>query len=78
MGVQNAVTCIGLGFTGLTICSANIPDKVASAVDSQMDDGIRRLDRSARSRRLESDLGTTGGHEIVETGVGQYLVCKMF
>jgi len=30
MGVQNAVTVASPGFTGLTICSANIPDKVAS------------------------------------------------
>jgi hypothetical protein len=27
------------GFSGLIICSANIPDKIAIAVDTQMDDG---------------------------------------
>src|SRR2546422_10988650 len=29
------------GFTGLIICSANLPDKIAIAVDTQMDDGQR-------------------------------------
>src|SRR6266513_3882924 len=29
------------GFSGLIICSANLPDKIASAVDTQMDDGQR-------------------------------------
>src|SRR6266705_4724600 len=39
VGVQNAVTPgVGLGFTGLTMCSSNIPDKVAIAIDTQIDD----------------------------------------
>src|SRR3981189_1518394 len=29
------------GFSGLIICSANLPDKIAIAVDTQMDDGQR-------------------------------------
>ena len=28
------------GFVGLIMCSANLPDKVAIAVDTQMDDGL--------------------------------------
>src|SRR5438128_6447979 len=28
------------GFSGLIVCSANIPDKVAIAMDTQMDDGL--------------------------------------
>jgi prepilin-type N-terminal cleavage/methylation domain-containing protein len=32
-------TALG-GFAGLIVCSANIPDKVAIALDTQMDDGI--------------------------------------
>jgi hypothetical protein len=27
------------GFSGLIVCSANLPDKIAIAVDTQMDDG---------------------------------------
>src|SRR5204862_250045 len=30
----------GNGFVGLIICSANLPDKIAIAVDTQMDDGV--------------------------------------
>src|SRR6266850_1860023 len=80
MGVQNAVTAgVGLGFTGLTICSANIPDKVASAVDIQMDDGNSQTGQvRAQSGGSNPDLGTTAATNYVETGVNQYLVCKMF
>jgi hypothetical protein len=80
MGVQNAVTAgVGLGFTGLTICSANIPDKVASAVDTQMDDGNSATGQvRAQSGGSNPDLGTTAATNYVETGVGQYLVCKAF
>ena len=28
------------GFVGLIMCSANLPDKIAIAVDTQMDDGV--------------------------------------
>ena len=80
MGVQNAVTAgVGLGFTGLTICSANIPDKVASAVDIQMDDGNSQTGQvRAQLGGSNPDLGTTAATSYVETGVSQYLVCKMF
>jgi prepilin-type N-terminal cleavage/methylation domain-containing protein len=80
MGVQNAVTAgIGLGFTGLTICSANIPDKIASAVDTQMDDGNSQTGQiRAQLGGSNPDLGTTAATNYVETGVNQYLVCKMF
>src|SRR5688572_17929979 len=33
----------GNGFVGLIMCSANLPDKVAIAVDTQMDDGTANL-----------------------------------
>src|SRR5882762_1928146 len=35
----NAPLPAGNGFVGLIICSANLPDKIAIAVDTQMDDG---------------------------------------
>ena len=28
------------GFVSLIVCSANLPDKIAIAVDTQMDDGV--------------------------------------
>jgi prepilin-type N-terminal cleavage/methylation domain-containing protein len=80
IGVENAVVGTnGLGFTGLTICSSNIPDKIASAIDTQMDDG------SSATGQVRAQLG--GSNPVlaaspatgyVETGVGQYLVCKAF
>jgi hypothetical protein len=33
----------GAGFVGLIMCSANLPDKIAIAVDTQMDDGVSGL-----------------------------------
>src|SRR5437667_7374124 len=39
IGVEAGTGTTGLGFTGLIICFANLPEKVASAVDGQMDDG---------------------------------------
>ena len=38
-GASPPVPALG-GFAGLTVCSANIPDKVAIAIDTQMDDGL--------------------------------------
>lgn len=35
MGVQQG----GLGMTGLVLCTANLPPKVAAAIDTQLDDG---------------------------------------
>jgi prepilin-type N-terminal cleavage/methylation domain-containing protein len=81
VGVQNAVsTGIGLGFTGLTICSSNIPDKVAIAVDTQMDDSNSQTGqvRAQLQTTANPDLGTTAATNYVETGVSQYLVCKVF
>ena len=80
IGVQNAVVPgIGLGFTGLTICSSNIPDKVAIAVDTQMDDGNSQTGQvRAQLGGSNPDLTATPATGYVETGVSQYLVCKPF
>ena len=80
IGVQNtAAPGVGLGFTGLTICSANIPDKIASAVDIQLDDGNSQTGQiRAQLGGSNPDLGATAATNYVETGVNQYLVCKMF
>ena len=81
IGVQNAVVGgIGLGFTGLIMCSSNIPDKVAVAVDTQMDDSNSQTGqvRAQLQGSANPDLGTTQATAYVETGVSQYLVCKTF
>src|SRR3989441_5420185 len=38
IGVESGTAGSGLGFTSLIICFSNLPEKVASAVDTQMDD----------------------------------------
>ena len=81
VGVQNAANPgVGLGFTGLTICSANLPDKVASAIDTQMDDSNSATGqvRAQLQGVANPDLGSTPATAYVETGVNQYLVCKAY
>jgi hypothetical protein len=79
VGVQTGA----LGLPGLVLCSSNIPDKVASAVDAQLDD-----QNSQRGQMRAKDI-TSGGASIAtnttsadaaanfqETGTTQYVLCK--
>ena len=71
----------GLGFTSLIVCFANLPEKVASAVDGQMDDSnpatgqIRGQLQGTANPPTASDAGGAAT-AYVETGVNQYLLCK--
>jgi prepilin-type N-terminal cleavage/methylation domain-containing protein len=73
MGVQTT----GLGFTSNIVCSSNLPDKIAIAVDTQMDDGapaggqVRGMIQVAPSPAVGT--AATG---YAETGTNQYLLCK--
>jgi prepilin-type N-terminal cleavage/methylation domain-containing protein len=66
------------GFTSLIVCSANLPDKIAIAIDSQMDDG------QPGSGTLRAQLQTTSNPDIVgtaasayaETGTNTYVSCR--
>ena len=75
MGVQTS----GMGFTSNIICSSNLPDKIAIAVDTQMDDGasttgqVRGLSQTAPNPNPGT---TTPTSAYAETGVNQYLLCK--
>ena len=65
-----------VGLAGLILCTANIPDKIAVAVDMRLDDGAP-ADGEVRARRqtaVNEDLGpaATG---YVEDG-GSYLLCR--
>src|SRR6266704_3122871 len=79
IGVESAVVGTnGLGFTSTIVCSSNIPDKVAIAVDTQIDDsnsatGQVRAQLQATANPATAANPATG---YVETGVSQYLVCK--
>lgn len=67
------------GFVGLIACSANLPDKIAIAVDTQMDDGIPNSGtvRAALQTTTNPPVPTTadasGYHE---TGTNVYLLCR--
>ena len=75
MGVQTG----GYGFSSSIICSSNLPDKVAIAVDTQMDDG------APAGGQVRADLQTTPNPDVTsaagvtsyaETGTNQYVLCK--
>ena len=69
----------GPGFVGLVMCSANLPDKIASAVDTQMDDGIagkgtvRALLQAAPNPAVGNVAATAA---YVETGSNIYTICR--
>ena len=71
-------TALG-GFAGLIICSANLPDKIAIAVDTQMDDGkiatgsVRGQAQSAPNPTIATAADTT---EYVENGTNTYTLCR--
>jgi len=82
IGVQTGdaagATVLG-GFSGLVICSANIPDKVAIAMDTQMDDGligtgtVRAQLQSAPNPAIQTAAATTA---YAETGTNTYALCR--
>ena len=73
MGVQTG----GMGFTSNIICTSNLPDKIAIAVDTQMDDGTDPEGRCApTASRAEPTPVTAPAGAYAETGTNQYLLCK--
>ena len=78
MGVQTGDgTAASLLFGSLIICTSNLPDKIAIAVDTQMDDGapntgqVRGQSQTAPNPTL---IGAATGYQ--ETGTNQYTLCK--
>ena len=66
-------------FSGLMLCSGNLPDKIAISVDSQMDDGIGNKG-SVRGMLQTTgpnpaDIGVTAS-TYSEDGVSTYVVCR--
>src|SRR5438128_10483725 len=75
------------GFSGLIICSANLPDKIAIAVDTQMDDGqrlsgtVRGQLQAAPNPTILQDAtspGAGGAANYAETGTNTYTLCRAF
>jgi prepilin-type N-terminal cleavage/methylation domain-containing protein len=69
------------GFTNLMMCSTNLPDKVAIALDVQMDDGTPSSG-SVRGITSATDPTTTNlataASNYVETGTTIYTLCRQF
>ncbi|HEY5291933.1 MAG TPA: prepilin-type N-terminal cleavage/methylation domain-containing protein [Burkholderiales bacterium] len=69
------------GFTNLLMCSANLPDKVAIALDVQMDDGnpasgaVRGI---LASGNPAISTGATAPSGFIETGTNVYTLCRQF
>lgn len=77
MGVQTGAGAGTQGFASLIICTSNLPDKIAIAVDSQMDDGAPDTGqvRGQLQTAPNPDIGTAAT-AFAETGTNQYLLCK--
>ncbi len=68
------------GFTGLILCSANLPDKIAISVDAQTDDGngktgsVRGLDQAGSTNPpLTAAIQSS---TYTEDGTKSYLACR--
>ena len=68
------------GFSGLIICSANLPDKIAIAVDTQMDDGVittgtvRGQLQATPNPAVAKQAGADGPY--AENGTNVYTLCR--
>jgi len=82
IGVQTGDTAGGTvlgGFGGLIICSAGLPDKIAIAVDTQMDDGLVATGtvRGQKSTTPNPTVNTAAdASAYAETGTNVYMLCR--
>lgn len=77
IGVQNGA----FGLAGLVICSANLPAKIANAIDAQFDDGDARRGSVRGIVQLGSndDVATNSAAPAatyIDNGTNLYVVCK--
>jgi len=75
VGAQSGAGAATLGLSGLIVCSNNVPDKVAIAVDTQMDDQSS-LTGSIRALPNTAAVAALAGAQYAETGSNIYLMCK--
>jgi prepilin-type N-terminal cleavage/methylation domain-containing protein len=82
IGVQTGDAAGGValaGFAGIIICSANLPDKIAIAADTQMDDGVpdkgtvRGFSQTSPNPDVPAAAPTTA---YAETGTNLYALCR--
>ena len=71
----------GTGFTGLILCSSNLPDKIAVAIDTTLDDGnpqtgsVRAITQTGSNPTIAANAAADTT-PYSETGGKQYLICK--
>jgi hypothetical protein len=60
------------------MCSANLPDKIAIAVDTQMDDGVPRTGglRAMLQAAPNPATANPSAAAYAETGTNAYLLCR--
>lgn len=70
----------GNGFVGLIICSAGLPDKIAIAVDTQMDDGVGNTGTVRALLQTQPNppigAGQLATAAYAETGTNIYTTCR--
>lgn len=66
------------GFSGLIVCSANLPDKIAIAADTQMDDGVPLTGTVRGQLQAAPNPGVAKQAQATyaETGTNVYLLCR--
>ena len=66
------------GFSGIIICSANLPDKIAIAADTQMDDGVPNSGtvRGQSQTTPNPAISATAALAYQETGTNVYTICR--
>jgi hypothetical protein len=78
LGTGNATALSGFG--GLIICSAGLPDKIAIAVDTQMDDGLigtGTVRGQMHTAGPNPDINATAdASNYAETGTNVYTLCR--
>ena len=83
MGIN--ATAANNGLPGLLICSSNLPDTVAIATDTQMDDGVRttgnlraQLNDAPTPKILADAVAGTGqvAGNYVQNGTNVYTMCR--
>jgi prepilin-type N-terminal cleavage/methylation domain-containing protein len=82
LGVQTGMgtgvgTALG-GFSSLIMCSANLPDKVAVAIDSQLDDGNPGSGtmRAQLQTSTNQSISSSPASAYQETGTNTYVACR--
>jgi prepilin-type N-terminal cleavage/methylation domain-containing protein len=64
-------------FSSLILCTANLPDKIAGSVDSQMDDGLGKKG-SVRGWKVSGNPASLNAtaQDYTEDGTSTYVICR--